>query len=161
MAARLLQPEHLDAILRRFSKRTATALRSADTLGGQITGLRRLILAVLIEQGKPLGAYELIDELGRLIGRSVKPTSIYRSIEDLIAGRLIARIASRNLFVACAHPGHPHDCVLLICERCGTTRELEDQRLDKLIREDAHKVGFEPNHRILEIEGTCGDCRTG
>ena len=159
MAARLLQPAHLDAILQRFSKRTAAALRSADTFGGEITGLRRLILAVLIEQGKPMGAYELIDELGRLIGRSIKPTSTYRSIEDLIAARLISRIASRNSFVACAHPGHPHDCVLLICERCGTTCELEDQRLDRLIREDAHKLDFEPNHRILEIEGTCGACR--
>ena len=117
------------------------------------------MFALLTEQQRPTGAYDLIDAIGRLAGRPIRPPTVYRAIEHLIARKLVARLASRNAFVTCAHPGHSHDCVLLVCDRCGRTAELEDDRLDKLINADARRTGFEPRHRTLEIEGTCKTCR--
>ena len=118
-----------------------------------------LVFALLTEQQRPVGAYDLIDAIARLVSRPVRPPTVYRAIDQLIARRLVARLASRNAFVTCAHPGHFNDCVLLVCDSCGRTAELEDGRLDRLILEDARRTGFEPRHRTLEVEGTCKSCR--
>ncbi len=163
MAARLLTPEALATLLKRLSPRTidavARARRHALGLGDPLAPMPELVFAILSEQSRPVGAYDLIDEISRLVGRPIKPPTIYRAIEQLLAVKLIARLASRNAFVACAHPGHRHDCVLLVCDSCGRTDELEDRKLDKLIDADARRSGFEPRHRTLEVEGTCRSCQ--
>jgi len=163
MAARLLTPDILTALLRRMSPRTADAVKRARShalgLGDPLAPMPELVFAILSEHSRPVGAYDLIDDISRLVGRPIKPPTIYRAIEQLLAVKLIARLASRNGFVACAHPGHRHDCVLLVCDRCGRTDELEDRKLDRLIDADARRTGFEPRHRTLEVEGTCRSCQ--
>jgi Fur family transcriptional regulator, zinc uptake regulator len=163
MAARLLQPDLLAALIKRMSPRTGDAVVRARehcrTLGEPLSAMPELVFALLNEQSRPVGAYDLIDDLTRLVGRPVKPPTVYRAIEQLLAAKLIARLATRNAFVACAHPGHRHDCVLMVCDRCGRTDELEDSKLDKLIEADVRRSGFEPRHRTLEVEGTCRSCQ--
>jgi Fur family transcriptional regulator, zinc uptake regulator len=163
MAARLISTELLDDVLARFADKTRGLVESAAALaqrrGQELAPMQSLVLAILSERGKPLGAYDLIDEVTRQVGRPIRPPSVYRSIDALIDLRLVARIASRNAFVLCAHPDHRHDCVLMICDRCGATAELEDRRLDRILQEDAEREGFATRHRILELEGTCKACR--
>jgi len=163
MAARLLSETLIGAIIGRLGKSAQAAVARAAALcaqsGDALTGMPLLVFALLTEQQKPVGAYELIDTIARLVERPVRPPTVYRAIDTLLARRLVARLASRNAFVACAHPGHSNDCVLLVCDRCGRAAELEDGRLDRLILEDARKSGFEPRHRTLEVEGTCASCR--
>jgi Fur family transcriptional regulator, zinc uptake regulator len=163
MAARLLTPDVLAALLKRMSPRTADAVERARVhaaeRGEALTPMPELVFALLNEQSRPTGAYDLIDGISRLVGRAIKPPTIYRAIDQLLAAKLIARLASRNAFVACAHPGHRHDCVLLVCDSCGRTAELEDRKLDRLIEADARRSGFEPRHRTLEVEGTCRSCQ--
>ncbi len=163
MAARLLQPDVLQGLIAGMAKRTIAALERARVHcvahGEPLAAMPQLVFALLSQQSRPVGAYELIDDISRLVGRPVKPPTIYRAIDQLLERKLIARLASRNAFVACAHPGHRHDCVLLVCDRCGRTAELEDQKLDRLILADARRSGFEPRHRTLEVEGTCHACQ--
>ena len=163
MAARLLTDAVLERLIDRLSKRTRSAIAAAKTHavahGETLGGMPLLVFGLLAEKGRPIGAYDLIDEIARAIGRPVTPPSIYRSIEHLTGLRLVSRLSCRNAYVVCAHPGHAHDCVLLICESCGETAELEDKRLDRLIGESAKAVGFQPRHRILEVEGTCRACQ--
>jgi len=163
MAARLLRDDAIEAIIGQLAVATQAAvtrarLHSAQN-GDALTGMPLLVFALLTEQQLPLGAYDLIDAVARLAGRPVRPPTVYRAIDHLLSRRLVARLASRNAFVACTHPGHSHDCVLLICDKCGRSAELEDGRLDRLILEDARRTGFEPRHRTLEVEGTCKTCQ--
>lgn len=163
MAARLLTADALTALINRMSPRAVDAVTRArahaQTHGEALAPMPALVFALLSEQAKPVGAYDLIDDISRLVGRPVKPPTIYRAIDQLLAVKLIARLASRTAFVACAHPGHRHDCVLQVCDQCGRTAELEDSKLDRLIDADARRSGFEPRHRTLEVEGTCRSCQ--
>ena len=163
MAARLLQLDRLDTMIQRLSQPAQAAVARArahcTSQGGELAGMPLLVFALLTQAGRPAGAYDLIDGISRLVERPVKPPTVYRAIDNLMALKLVARLASRNAFVVCAHPGHRHDCVLLVCDLCGRTAELEDQRLDRLILADARRTGFEPRHRTLEVEGTCQACQ--
>ena len=163
MAARLLTDDVLERLTERFSKRTrkliASASAHAKANGTAFGGMPLLVFGHIAEKGKPAGAYDLIDEISRALGRPVTPPSVYRSIEHLTVLRLVSRLSCRNAYVVCAHPGHAHDCVLLVCESCGETAELEDKRLDKLIGKRVKAAGFAPRHRILEVEGTCQACQ--
>jgi Fur family zinc uptake transcriptional regulator len=164
MPRRLLNRDLLDRLLTRLSKPANDAAARAKVhcqkQGTKLDGMPLLVLAVLLHEGRGMGAYDLIDTLAQRVGHVVRPPTVYRALEQLQDLKLVARLASRNAFVACAHPGHRHDCVLLVCDRCGHTVELEDRRLDKLILQDLRRTGFEPRHRTLEIEGTCRGCRT-
>ena len=163
MAARLLRPDILQDLIGRMSRRTHAAVARArahcQAKGEDLTAMPLLVFALLCEQPQPAGAYDLIDNISRLVGRPVRPPTVYRAIEQLLERKLIARLASRNAFVACAHPGHTNDCVLLVCDRCGRTAELEDPKLNRLIDAETRRTGFEPRHRTLEVEGTCRACR--
>ena len=66
--------------------------------------------------------------------------------------------AERAALAASAHPERQHDCLFFICSDCGASVELEDQRLEYLISEDAALIGFHPTRRVIEVEGTCTRC---
>ena len=73
---------------------------------------------------RPLGAYEVIDELAKSMPRPA-PITVYRALDFLMENGLVHRIESRNAYLACAHD---HDAAamvaFLICERCGSVGEI-------------------------------------
>ncbi|HUA53535.1 MAG TPA: transcriptional repressor, partial [Candidatus Sulfotelmatobacter sp.] len=108
----------------------ADALVSASLLcrerGAQFTEVRRLLLEALWQAGQPLGAYDLMPLLEAALARKVTPPTVYRTLEFLMDQRLISRIESRNAFVPCAHPEHPHACVFFVCDGCSASVEVEN-----------------------------------
>jgi Fur family transcriptional regulator, zinc uptake regulator len=136
----------------------ALAASLCDARGVQLTTLRRQILELLCEIGRPTGAYELIDALKRKNSRPVGPPTVYRVLEFLMAHGIVSKIASRNAYVLCAHPGRRHDCLFFICSNCGASVELEDQGIEGLLAEDAAALGFRVTRRMIEVEGTCRLC---
>ena len=48
--------------------------------------------------------------------------------------------------------------VLLLCEKCGRSDEIEDVRLDHLLRETAARAGFAPHRQMVELLGLCREC---
>ena len=140
------------------AERVALAMSLCGARGAQLTTLRRQILELLWESGRPTGAYELIEALKLRDSRPVGPPTVYRALEFLISQRLVSRIESRNAYVPCAHPERRHDCLFFICSNCGASVELEDPRLECLISENAALVGFRATRRVIEVEGTCTNC---
>ncbi|MGO8800289.1 MAG: Fur family transcriptional regulator [Roseiarcus sp.] len=126
--------------------------------GLQLTPLRRQILAILADAPAPLGAYAIIEELSREQHKSVAPPTVYRTLEFFLDNGFLHKIESRNAYAPCEHLGHEHHGILLICERCGRTDEIESPRFDKLLQETAAKAGFEARRQVVEVEGLCGDC---
>lgn len=146
-----------------FSPAAADALVAAATLcrerGAQFTEVRRRLLETLWEAGHPLGAYELMPRLEAALGRKLTPPTVYRSLDFLVSQGLVSRVESRNAFVPCAHPEHPHACVFFVCEGCGASAEVENHALEHLIAHDAAALGFEINRRVIEMQGICARCR--
>ena len=127
--------------------------------GANMTPLRIAVLKALWSADRPLGAYEMRDLLSEATGRRIAAPSIYRTLDFLCEQGVAARIESRNAYVACMHPEHDHTCVFLVCETCGDAREIENPKVERLINEDAKRLGFAVKHRVVELSGFCAPCQ--
>ncbi len=128
--------------------------------GGRLTPQRRAVLERLVVSKLPLSAYELRDLLLPQ-DASITPASIYRTLDFLMENGFVHRLETTRSFVACEHPDHDHAVQFLICRECGTVVETEDKRIDAATVRLGASLGFEVDHRTVELTGVCADCRTG
>jgi Fur family transcriptional regulator, zinc uptake regulator len=126
--------------------------------GLHLTPLRRRVLTILSESPAPLGAYAIIDQLSRLEGKPIAPPTVYRTLEFFLDHKFVYKIESRNAYAPCEHLGHAHHGVLLLCDKCGRSDEIEDIGLDRLLQETAARAGFAPHRQMVELLGLCRDC---
>jgi Fur family zinc uptake transcriptional regulator len=126
--------------------------------GQRLTPIRRKVLGTLLASHKPLGAYEIIDQLA-LRGPRPAPITAYRALEFLRQNGLVHRIESRNAFIACVH-NHAAGAlvVFLICERCGAVGEASSADVTATLTSAARAVGFTPKSLVLELTGVCTHC---
>jgi Fur family zinc uptake transcriptional regulator len=142
---------------------TADALQHAERVCEQreqkFTPIRRQVLGALLSSHRPLGAYEVIDELAKSMPRPA-PITVYRALDFLIENGLVHRIESRNAFLACAHD---HDAAamvaFLICERCGSVGEIPAAPVAQGLNAAARATGFAPKMSVVEITGICAHCQ--
>jgi Fur family zinc uptake transcriptional regulator len=131
----------------------------ADPESAKLTPGRRRALDILEAAGKPLGAYDMMELLGR-DGRRPAPISVYRALDFLVEHGYVHRLASRNAFLACTHRHVAHDPVaFLICDNCGRVDEATSPKLAVSLGEVAEKSGFTPRAEVIEIAGRCSQCR--
>ena len=125
-----------------------------------LTPIRRHVLRTLLSSHRPLGAYEVIEELARVIPRPA-PITVYRALDFLMQNGLVHRIESRNAFLAC---GREHDdasaVAFLICESCGSVGEIPAAAVAQGLSEAARQTGFTPTLSVVEITGICGHCQS-
>jgi len=140
------------------AERIALAALLCGERGVKLTKVRRQILELLWESGRPTGAYDLVKALKLREGRPVGPPTVYRALEFLMSQGLVSKIVSRNAYVPCTHPERRHDCLFFICNICGASAERENLQLERLISDNAAHVGFQATRRVIEIEGTCRNC---
>jgi len=112
----------------------------------------------MLEQAKPLTAYELVAELERRQERKIAPLTVYRHLDFLMRVGLVHRLESTNSYVPCIHPEDVHESHYLLCSECGAADEVESNALDSLLDEIADRRGFRPANAIVEITGVCGGC---
>jgi Fur family zinc uptake transcriptional regulator len=126
-----------------------------------LTPIRRQVLHALLSSHRPLGAYEVIDELARAMPRPA-PITVYRALDFLMQNGLVHRIESRNAFLACGHD-HDHTAAVafLICECCGSVGEIPASELAQSLHDAARQTGFTPKMLVVEITGLCGHCQAG
>jgi Fur family transcriptional regulator, zinc uptake regulator len=141
----------------------ADALAHAQMLcekrGERLTAMRRHVLEVLSASHKPLGAYEIIDQVAAK-GPRPAPITIYRALDFLTAQGFVHRIESRNAFLACINnhaDGAP--VLFLICEHCGEVGEAPSAAVAESLASAAKSAGFTPKAPVLEITGVCRHCR--
>ena len=141
----------------------ASAMATAEDLcrqrGLRFTALRRRVLALVWDSHKPVGAYDILDQLGAE-GRRAAPPTVYRALDFLIEAGLVHRLDSLNAFIGCPDPARSHSGQFLICRHCRTVLELNDPDIDKLVEDKAKQLGFSAVHQMLEIQGLCSDCRS-
>ena len=125
----------------------------------KFTPIRRQVLRALLSSHRPLGAYEVIDELSKSMPRPA-PITVYRALEFLMENGLVHRIESRNAWLACAHD---HDAAamvaFLICERCGSVGEIPAAPVAEGLNDAARASCFAPKLSVVEITGICAHCQ--
>jgi Fur family transcriptional regulator, zinc uptake regulator len=125
----------------------------------RLTPLREAVLRVLLSSHRALGAYEIIEELHKH-GRRLAPISVYRIIDVLLAAGLAHRLESKNAFFAClADHAEANSMLVLICEDCARVAEAEAPEAWGAINSVTQSSGFAVSETVLEIQGTCADCR--
>lgn len=137
----------------------ADSIAACRLKGAQITPLREAVLEALWFAERPLGAYELRDHLSEKADRKLSAPSVYRTLDFLCGQGVAVRIESRNAYIACKRPHCDHACILFVCNACGLSSEIENKKLERLLAADAAALGFSIDHRVLELSGSCADCR--
>jgi Fur family zinc uptake transcriptional regulator len=137
-----------------------TAARaSLEKSGEQWTEMRAAIFDALRGFDKPASAYDIAERVSAARGKRVAANSVYRILDLFVGANLASRVESANAYVANEHPGCLHDCIFLICDNCGQTTHLDDDKLANGMRDMAAKAGFAAERPVLEMRGHCGDCR--
>ncbi|MGF6773139.1 Fur family zinc uptake transcriptional regulator [Paraburkholderia sp. GAS199] len=137
--------------------RLARAEAHAALHGLALTPLRRQVYAAILASERAVGAYELLDALEPQRGR-VPPTTVYRTLDFLLANGFVHRIESKNAFVACCEIGVPHRGQFLICDRCSTTVEIPGDELADQLSHTAPAQGFVVHRQVVELSGLCAPC---
>src|ERR1700678_856847 len=125
----------------------------------KFTPIRRQVLRALLSSHRPLGAYEVIDELAKSMPRPA-PITVYRALDFLMGNGLVHRIESRNAYFACSHDQDATAMIaFLICERCGSVGEIPAAPVAQSLNAAARATGFPPKLSVGEITGTCAHCQ--
>lgn len=137
----------------------------------RLTPVRRQVLELLAEEGKALGAYELLRKIGGERAAAYPPAA-YRALEFLQRNGFVHRVRDAKRFVACSRPGEPHDPVLLVCGSCGEVEELQTADMGAIASGISAECGggqasgvgpsesgcFLETAHAIEIVGKCSPC---
>ena len=131
------------------------------TRGLRLTSGRRAILDLLCAEGKPMGAYDMIEKLAAAGGKRLAPISVYRALDFLLENGLVHRLASRNAYLACGHHHEANDpLVFLICDVCGAVGERSSAPLGDDLNHLAKESGFTRRGQVVEVTGLCAACQS-
>ena len=132
--------------------------RVCQQRGLRLTPIRANALRLIADAERPLKAYELLD-LMKATHDAAAPPTVYRALEFLLEHGFIHKLASVNAFVGCHHPAsEPHAVPFLICDRCQSATELEDEQIVASLDRRARALGFVPQAQTLEVHGLCASC---
>ncbi len=138
----------------------AAVERACGERGLRLTPIRAHVLQLIADAGQPIKAYDLLDRVrnGNGPGAAAPPT-VYRALDFLMANGFVHKLESVNAFVACHHPNAAqHSVPFLICNRCHSAVELEDEGVVAALDARARELGFLPQAQTLEVHGLCARC---
>jgi Fur family ferric uptake transcriptional regulator len=128
--------------------------------GGKRSSKRDRILSIFLRQEGHLSADDLFDLVRRAdpgIGRA----TVYRTLQWLVQAGIARKVDfgdGRSRFEpSYRHPRHFH----LICTTCHQSSEFLSSDVESLMEEVAAARGFAPTQALVQIYGTCDNCRTG
>ena len=126
--------------------------------GYHLTPLRRQVLDIFSGSAAPLGAYAILEELSRREMKQVAPPTVYRTLDFFLEHGFVHKIESLNAYTPCEHLEHAHHAMLLICQSCGRSEEVEDSGVMRAIGDSADAAGFVLRRVVTEAQGLCRRC---
>ena len=134
------------------------AQATLERAGEQWTTMRASVYQVLAGFDRPASAYDVTEALSKSENRRIAANSVYRILDLFVGTNLVRRVESENAFMVNAHPDCLHDCIFLVCDRCGETVHLDDDVITRHVRAAAEKAGYVPERPIVEVRGRCRTC---
>ena len=139
----------------------------------RLTPIRKRVLEILLEEGRALGAYEVLESLRR-DGLKHQPPVAYRALEFLQENGFVHRVEGKKGYVVCTSPSEPHGPVLFVCDSCNDVKELRTPYLNEIAggiesqcslesaseanQHHAGKQEFLGSAHAIEILGCCKQC---
>jgi Fur family zinc uptake transcriptional regulator len=146
----------------RVDRSLARAAEAALVARGEAwTPLRAAVFDALTTFAAPASAYEITDAVSRGEGRRLTANSIYRILDLFTATNIITRVESRNAFIVNVHPLQRHDCILLVCDACGSTGHIDDDSTVARLRAVVAATDFVVARAVIEMRGRCAACAAG
>jgi Fur family ferric uptake transcriptional regulator len=128
--------------------------------GGKRSSKRDLILNVFLRQEGHLSADDLVELIHREDHRISRAT-VYRTLQWMVDAGIARKVdfgEGRFRFEhSYRHPRHYH----LICKTCNRSFEFLSSDIEALVEEISNARNFTPRQSVVQIYGTCEDCRTG
>ena len=128
--------------------------------GGKRSSKRDLIVNVFLHQNGHLSADDLV-ALIRQEDQKISRATVYRALQWMVDAGIARKVDfgdGRFRFEhAYRHPRHFH----LLCKSCNRSSEFLSSDIEVLLEEIAVSRGFEARQSVLQIYGTCEDCRAG
>ena len=123
----------------------------------RLTEPRRHVLDIIARSVKPLGAYDVLEQLSLMVDNP-KPPTVYRAIEFWQKHGFIHRIESLNAYIGC-DAGHRHKgSQFMICDDCGMVIETHLCELPLPLKDSTDQNTFVPSRWSFEIHGHCENC---
>jgi Fur family ferric uptake transcriptional regulator len=133
---------------------------SLRPVGGKRSTKRDNIVAIFLRQKGHLSADDLCDLVRREepgIGRA----TVYRTLQWMVGAGIARKVdfgEGRSRFEpADRHPRHYH----LVCNVCHRSSEFLSSDIESLVDEVAAARNFTATQSVVQVFGTCEDCRTG
>jgi Fur family transcriptional regulator, ferric uptake regulator len=134
-----------------------TTIRPA---GGKRSSKRDRVVEIFLRQEGHLSADDLVDVVHREapgIGRA----TVYRTLQWMVGAGVARKVdfgEGRSRFEpSYRHPRHFH----LICRTCHRSSEFLSSDVESLMEEIAGARNFATAQQVVQIFGTCEECRTG
>jgi Fur family transcriptional regulator, ferric uptake regulator len=135
-------------------------LSNLHPAGGRRSGKRDRIVQVFLRQEGHVSADDLFDNVRREaagIGRA----TVYRTLQWMVGAGIARKVdfgEGRSRFEpSYRHPRHFH----LICTTCHSSSEFLSSDVESLMEEIAAARNFGATQSVVQIYGTCEQCRTG
>ncbi|MEO5895748.1 MAG: transcriptional repressor [Vicinamibacterales bacterium] len=139
---------------------TATFLENLRPAGSKRSSKRDFIVQVFLRQDGHITSDTLVDLIRREDQRISRAT-IYRTLQWMVDAGIARKVdfgEGRFRFEhSYRHPRHFH----LICKTCNRSFEFLSSDIETMIEEVATARNFAARQSVLQIHGTCDDCRTG
>ena len=130
--------------------------------GSRLTAKRKQVLFSLIQSGKALSAYDLIDLFEQDFNEKISAMSAYRILNFLESESLVHKLNLANKYIACAHItcDHAHGVPqFLICVSCNDVKEIKIKKstIDEL-KQSVEEADFQLISPQLEMNCICNTC---
>tara|TARA_B110000116_G_C16717220_1_gene527410 strand:- start:162 stop:1112 length:951 start_codon:yes stop_codon:yes gene_type:complete len=138
----------------------STYLERLRPAGGKRSSKRDLIVSVFLRQDGHLSADDLVD-LMRQEDQKISRATVYRTLQWMVDAGIARKVdfgEGRFRFEhSYRHPRHFH----LICKSCNRSSEFLSSDIELLLEEITAARGFQARQSVLQVHGTCEDCREG
>jgi Fur family transcriptional regulator, ferric uptake regulator len=141
----------------------ATTLEDLSRLkpaGGKRSSKREQIVNVFLQQEGHLSADDLVDLIRREDHRISRAT-VYRTLQWMVDAGIARKVDFGEGRFRFEHsyrqPRHFH----LICKSCHRSFEFLSSDIEALVEEVATARSFTASQSVVQIYGTCEECRTG
>ena len=147
----------IDHIIQKSQEACASA-------GVKLTIKRKNVLVVLLRSSTPLSAYEIAERYKTQFNESLPVMSVYRILDFLLQEKLVHKLETASLYIACAHIAcdHQHETPqFLICDCCHAVKEIGiKQHIITELARSIQNTGFTLAHQQLELHGLCERCQS-
>lgn len=126
--------------------------------GERMTKVRRDVILALAHLDKAYPAYQILSGINKKRTPLLSAMSLYRTLDFLIELGVAVKFDSQNAYKLCADHPHAHSHLMIICDNCGSTEEIDDPatttKLENLAKKHSHIL----KHHVIELHGTCSSC---